>query len=667
MSALKGTDPDAEEATPSGLMRERAGSAVRALRQSKWSFPLLLLLPLLVLTILGIHGSSVGMYSRLLFGPAHEDPDLLFGTPQAIRSDEWLVVTPYILSQAKNGYPLINRDLAYGQDMSVVVNVPYREWSVAFKPHNLAFLLLPVENAYAFQWWLLGYLLIVACYFFVLEIVPDRKRLAALLAVALFLSPFVQWWYQASVLATLAFTFFALIAFMRLLRTERLIARVGWTLALVYLLTSFILIMYPPFQIASAVAAGIFASGYLIDHVRDRGLGRTLPALGLIAAAIVLAGAIVAVFLVTRLETVRTILGTVYPGQRVVETTGYPPSLLFATHLLPMLQSSTWSASHFANQSEASNFVFIAPFLLILSVYVLFRDWHRGDRMDLPLLFVSVGITVLSVRLLMGGFNQIFAIFLLDQVSSFRLLIGVGLLGFVQVVLLYRRTGLGEGAPRVLAWTVGTMALAIFVGTGFIVRANNPEFVSNPLLIVALSVAVAAIVFLYSSSRFVAATGLLAIFSLGSVFLVNPIYRGLDPLTDSKLTKTMVSVADDERAWVVVDYLAFEQVPLGLGLRSFSGTYAYPQLDVWRVIDPRRAQENIYNRYAHVVFVSDADSLELRAPDYFAVPFEACSSFVRRHEIGHVLSTTPLNDGPCISLEAMVRYPIITFYIYRIT
>jgi hypothetical protein len=667
MSELISRDRGSEEDTArAGLKRERFGSVVRVLRQRRWSFPLLLLLPLLALTIMGIHGSSVGMYNRLLFGPAYEDPDLLFGKPQVIRSDEWLVVTPYIVSQANNGYPRVNPDLAYGQDMSLVVNVPYREWSVVFKPHNLAFLVLPLENAYAFQWWFLGYLLIVACYFFILELVPGRKKLAALLSVALFLSPFVQWWYQASVLATLAFSFFALIAFMRLLRTQLPIARAGWMLALVYVLTCFALIMYPPFQIATALAAGVFGAGYLIDHARRRGLRSTLPALGFLAAGIVVTGVIVATFFLTRLDTIRTILGTVYPGERVVETTGYPPSLLFSTHLLPLLQSSARAESYFANQSEASNFLFISPFLLVPSLYVLILDRRRGDRMDMPLAFVSVGIAVLTARMLIGGFDRLFALFLLDEVSSFRLLIGIGLLGFIQVALLHRRMDPGERPPPILAWAVATTAGTIFISTGFLVSARNPGFVSNAFLILALSLAVAAIIFLYSTGRFVAATVLLAAFSLGAVFRVNPLYQGLDPLTDSNLTKAMTSATVDDRAWIVVDDIALEQVPLGLGLRSFSGTFAYPQLDVWRVIDPGKKQEDIYNRYAHVVFVSDADSLELRAPDYFAVPFEGCSRFVTEHKIGYVLSPTLLDDDPCLTLESIVRYPITTLHIYTV-
>jgi hypothetical protein len=655
-----------EHSGQEGSKRGRFASTIRALVRNRWSFPLALLFPLVILTILGIHGSSVGVYNRYLFGPSYDDPDLLFGRPQPIRSDEWLVVTPYIVSQANNDYPRVNPDLAYGQDMSLVVNVPYREWSVLFKPHNLAFLALPLENAYAFQWWFLGYLLMVSFYFFVLELVPKRNMLAAVLAVALFLSPFIQWWYQASVLATLTFALLSLIAFMRLLDAGRLLARLGWTLALAYFLASFVLIMYPPFQISSATASVILAVGLLANKYRDRGIRRLLVALGFVAAALLVAGAVIAVFVMTRLETVRTILGTVYPGGRSVDTGVYAPSILFSTYLLPLLQSSTRAANYYVNQSEGSNFVFVSPFLLIPSAYALLRDRRRGERMDIPLALVSAGIIILTMRILGWGPGFLSALFLLDQVSDFRLLIGLGLLGFIQVVLLHRKLIKGR-VPGAVGWSSGLVATATFIVAGIFVSSRYPGFVKNPALIVGLSLIAGTVVFLYSSGRSLPATMLLAGFSLASVVYVNPLYRGLGPLNDSNLTKAITSVAHDERAWVVVDSLIFEQFPLAQGQQSFAGTYAYPQLEVWHVIDPRRMDENVYNRYAHVVFESQTDSLELRTPDYFVVPFEACSRFAREHDIGYVLSPHALPNTECLSLEAVVRYPAIEFDIYRVT
>src|SRR3546814_4076929 len=59
-----------------------------------------------------------------------------------------------------------------------------------------SFLLLPFGYAFAFKWWLMGFLLILSCYFFALALMPKRQGFAVGLSLALFFSPFVQWWYQ---------------------------------------------------------------------------------------------------------------------------------------------------------------------------------------------------------------------------------------------------------------------------------------------------------------------------------------------------------------------------------------------------------------------------------------------------------------------------------------
>lgn len=620
----------------------------------------------MVLTALGIHGSSVGMYNRYLYGSDYEDPHLLFGEPQAVRSDEWLVVTPYIVSQDQNGYPRINRDIGYGQDMSIVVDVPYEDWSVLFKPQNLAFLFLPLENAFAFKWWFLGYLLMVACYFFVLELLPDHRMFAALLSLALFLSPFVQWWYQPSTLMSLAMVFLALLILVRLLHTKGTLEKTAWALALSYVTTVFILVMYPPFQIACAVAAAFFAIGYLRERIRSVGIHALLSPLRYVGAGLLTAATLGAVFLITRLDAVRTVVDTVYPGKRLAEGGEYGLALLFSTQLLPLIQSSARAASYVANQSEVSNFFTFSPFLVLPST-LLFIVRKRSPRTpDYPLLFVSLGVAVIILRMLIPGLNGIYRLLLLDRVPTPRLLIGLGLLGFLQVILLRRRhVAENRSGSWLAAGVTGSAAFVIFLLTGLMTRSNHPGFVDSQLIIASLALVMALIVFLYAKGWFAWATLVLVVFSFASVWRINPVYSGLDPLLESTLARDLRSAGDEDGTWIVVDDLIFKQYPAQLGMRSLSGVYAYPQLDIWYGLDPQHRQESVYNRYAHVVFSTGVKSFDLVSADYFVVPFDSCSKFVRRNRISHVLSRNPLGQR-CLTLTRVVSYPETDFFMYRV-
>ncbi len=92
------------------------------------------------------------------------DPDLLAGTPQLIRTDEWNVQTVWAIAQAEQGLPVENQTFPGGMDATIPQDLPRADWSVAFRPHLLGFLAWDVDHAIALKWWLPGLSLIAAAY-----------------------------------------------------------------------------------------------------------------------------------------------------------------------------------------------------------------------------------------------------------------------------------------------------------------------------------------------------------------------------------------------------------------------------------------------------------------------------------------------------------------------
>src|SRR3990167_10013222 len=131
-------------------------TSIRKFFGSIWLFPITLTLLLMVLTVFKISGSSLGVYHTLFYGEISKDNNLLINKPQSIRSDEWLVNTQMTLAQKNNDFARINKNIGNGQDLSILVDAPYKEWSVIFKPQNLAFFFIPFDNAFAFKWWFMG-------------------------------------------------------------------------------------------------------------------------------------------------------------------------------------------------------------------------------------------------------------------------------------------------------------------------------------------------------------------------------------------------------------------------------------------------------------------------------------------------------------------------------
>src|SRR2546428_9953599 len=111
--------------------------------KSVWLFPVVLTFVLILLTTLGINGSSIGVYNTYFNGNNAKDPAHIRGNSRSLRSDEWIVQTQMSIAQSNNTFERHNPNIGNGQDMSIIIDAPYKEWSEAFKPHNWAFFILP--------------------------------------------------------------------------------------------------------------------------------------------------------------------------------------------------------------------------------------------------------------------------------------------------------------------------------------------------------------------------------------------------------------------------------------------------------------------------------------------------------------------------------------------
>ena len=124
-------------------------------------FPLVLTLLLLSLTLLKIHGSSIGRYHEMFYGESIKDESLLLNNPRGVRSDEWLRWTQYTVSQDKNNFESSNEFFSNGIDITKLHEAPAKSWSDIFKPSNFSFFVLLFEHAFAFKLWFLIYAVIL--------------------------------------------------------------------------------------------------------------------------------------------------------------------------------------------------------------------------------------------------------------------------------------------------------------------------------------------------------------------------------------------------------------------------------------------------------------------------------------------------------------------------
>lgn len=649
--------------------------------RSVWFFPAVLAVPLIILTAFQIHGSSIGTYYKLFYGDSKNDPDIVLNRPQSIRSDEWLVNTQLTIAQKNNHFKRVNQNIGNGEDVSLTGEAPYKEWSTLFRPQNWVFFILPFDNAFAFRWWLMGYLLIVSCYFFIFSLLPSKRLLAALIGLSVFLAPFVQWWYLYGTLGTLFYAFFGATVFIKLINAKRQQQQLLWGLLLAYIITCFALILYPPFQVPVALAVLAFAIGSAVDSWR--GLNwkaiwqRLLPILG----ALVIAAGITLFFLDSRSGTINAIRHTAYPGNRIQHSGGWQtPQVahLFSGHLNAQLEFAS-KASHYrisgpTNQSEASNFILLLPFLLLPSIYLISCYRKKERRFDWSLILVNSAFILSLVWLLVPGLDFIGKLTQLERVTHSRIIIGLGLLSLIQMILFIRRYQSLKNFIFRRSWVVLYTIAVFFIELmlGFYAKNQSPGFISN-WRILAFALPVPIIIYLILRKRWEWAAAGLLLFSLAMTFRVNPLYRGTEVIDKTPVSLAIKEVvAKDDSAWAVEHFL-LENFAYMNGARSLSGVYFYPQLNIWQTADPL-APESLYNRYAHTVFEFDRDPtttvptrLHLNGEDSFGIITEPCSDFLQKQHVRYLLTAAQLNPADsCARLVKQINYPAVSFYIYKL-
>ncbi|MCU1595494.1 MAG: hypothetical protein JWO12_2886 [Frankiales bacterium] len=643
-----------------------------ASRLQPFVFPALVLGCFLLLTALGISGTSSTKLWAYLNG-ARPDPHLLAGMPRSVRSDEWFVNTPMVLGQHTAGYPRVNHHLAGGLDMSLVFDVPYIDWSLAFRPQSLGFLVLPLSQAFAFKWWLLPAVMLLGVYGLSLQLIPGKRCFAAFMAIAVLFSPFTQWWFTSSTTGTLGWGFVASAAFIWLLTAARLRDVILRSALLAYASACFGLVLYPAFQIPVLLVVLALALGIAVKRRRELSRAEVVTRLIAAAVAVTVAACVGITFFLTRSSAIRAITDTTYPGHRVTAAGGYSLLRLLYGSVTPVLAIRGASANVSAvalggNDSEASAFLLVGVFLVAVQAWLVWRARSKQLPSNPLLIALLVLLAVFLADLFVPFIDPAVNLFGLGMVPHNRLHIGLGMLSTCLVLVTVQEIQQQNVViPRSLAagTLVGTFAVNLYEilqVRQVSVSASGGWKLSLSLLALATLITAA-----FITSRHRLGAGLLATFCLLGAGSVNPLYRGTFDIGNTALGAAVRKV-DSGRpgAWISVAGLISNAVLVESGVHTYSGTFSYPTPGEWTELDPHRALVDVYNRYAQVVFTDGLTGPTLQNPqrDIVVVAFQPCGSFIQQR-VHYVLSDHPITDS-CVKLHEKVTMPVGLFYIYDV-
>jgi len=621
----------------------------------------------------GISGTSSGSHWAN-FGTG-DDPRLLLGGPRPIRSDEWLVSQSWISSQAQQGFPAQNHTLPGGMDATVLNELPNWDWSTLFRPHEWGFLFFGLDIGTAWQWWLPAIGLVVGAYLLMVTLMPKRSITAAVVATAVFFSPIYQWWFGANSLWPAAWSLLAMAGTLWILRDRRRWVRIVWSVLLGWLGVTTVIGLYVPFMLTPLLVFVFFFIGAVLQErpwsreSAKRVFGRLAPLL--IAGA--LAGVVVLTWVRTRIGTFDAIQATIYPGARS-DPSG---QLLTQDPTLAGIAGAPWGQSFRTgatilgpNPSEAATAILLAVFLVPALIWFLVRRIRDDRRADWLIVGALVGTLLILAFLLIPGWDPIARLFLLDRVPVSRFRGGFAMMIPLFFALVAREI---DRSPSRRNWPIAivcaVVAIALFVIPLWSIITLDPGALQTAPLWPLTEAAILASVILIFWRRTIpwaAASLLVASLTIGAA--VNPFYQGVFHLNDTRIGKKIAQVESaDPGVWVGVGSYETMALMMASGVEAFNGVQPYPPKEMWKEIDPTGAQEEVWNRLAHVRWTWGPGEPQLSAPyrDSIQSTFDACSAFGQKH-VDYVLSDEKPPSLGCLEEIASIRQGKSDMQIYRV-
>jgi hypothetical protein len=465
-----------------------------------------------------------------------------------------------------------------------------------------------------------------------------------------------------------------------LVRFHRKRAALVLTVVTAYLTVTLAMSIYVPFIVPAALVLVIMG---VAEILRGRGvlgswravLRRVLP----LAIAWVGSIVVLGLWVATRLKTVESVLGTVYPGTRLS-----PPGQVDAAGAVSLLAApfNLSLADGYAgvlgpNQSEASTAVPFALLFIVPVVWLVWKRWHDDRKVAWLSVGYLVAVVVAVAYWFLPGWDLLAHLSGLDRSQPSRMRLVLVILAVVGFVLIARELDKGRvRLPMSVVWSTAAIAvvylasLAIYfavVDPGVITHAANWRWaalliIGVVVLLLLRRIALAAIAFL-----------LVGIIIGGSV---NPLYVGvIDLATDTKIGKAVRQIDESSPgAWLAIADGARSDITVNLGsnvlfetgVETYGGMQTYPSKEMWADIDPQDQYENAWNRLAQTYWHlgSGEPVVESPFPDQISVTFDSCSSFAQEN-VAHVMSESTI-DQACVELNRTVKQGETTFYIWDV-
>jgi len=591
---------------------------------------------------LKLHNSSIPFWNANINDGGSQERGLVAGRPLPIRSDEWLVVSSFILAQEQDHYPVSNEALGYGKT-PLLMGLPTNDILSKLRPNLWGYYLLDDERAFSWQWNFKVFPFLIVS-FLLLMLFTKNNFLVSLFGSAwLFLSSAIQWWSINTELFTLGML--TVISVIYILYSKKLYLIILNGIIFLISCFSFVMILYPPYQVPLAYFLLALFLGFIMSRKNFATiLEKKFVKLSVFACCTVLLSLLFYKFYKECKDTIDVMSGTVYPGGRNEQGGGFPFVSMFRDNFSWFLSDASFPP-RWGNPCELSSFLMLSPVVMVLMLF----SYLKAGKIN-PLLIPLVVFNLFIYLWLLRGFSPFLSKLTLLSVSPPTRTFFV--FGFSNVVftLLYlgqykkAEDGIAINTNKVLAFA------AIFI-IAFVIdyRLNKQAdryFSIHQIINATIIFAVLNWLILYykESKVFQYLFVACCFFFVSSNVFINPLSKGLSPFLENKVYKTVSKIndKDPDAGWIVFGNMIAADMVKATGANCFNGVQFAPPLEKLHILDPLGKDNAIYNRYAHIVvdpLTDGEDSVHftLFGADQYGVQVDPCSPRLKQMGIKYVM------------------------------
>jgi hypothetical protein len=481
-----------------------------------------------------------------------------------------------------------------------MTGVPIAQAASIGRPATWGHFILPLRQALSWQWQLPFFGCLFALLWLLNSLRADRPIANLALALTFCTAPYAAAWSNWPLYATL-FPALLLALLHKLATSSKTVPRLILGALAGLVLTGWVLVLYPPWQITVGTFCGLLTVGWWLDQqapIRRR----VSLILALLAGALICALLLGSWWIDTR-DGVAQIRSTVYPGARDA-LQGGELGHLWALRGYINAESLTFGTGPWANTSETSSY-FVLPVIMLWLGF-----WYSSRRFALCwtaraclafigfwMIFRFVGIPMWLAKLTLWS-----------NVPSGRLDLSLGLACTVLIAVVGQRQA-SESATEIPGnwWSALILSVA---STGLIVYGalSFPKEIF-PAISVPFIVAVAAAGFFMSwwllRGRTDAAIGLCLLLSIISSVGFNPIHRAPQTVEMTEATSRFTldkRTGEPFRTLTIGGGSMSAMTLAAVGVPVVNGTLYYPHRSMWTALGLGAADWPKVNRYQHLAF-----------------------------------------------------------------